>query len=267
MARETGPDLPAETGAFDGAATRRSAEGFRGVNRSARRWGPVSHYLKRLWAAPVIAGAITVAAAGTALALDITGTEGHDRIVGSRGVDTINALGGPDRVFARAGDDVVSLGDGSDFVRGGRGNDALDLGEGSDRAHGGLGDDNVQGGVGDDRIIAGWGDDTVDAGPGFDRVRGRRGNDSISGGEGFDVLHGGRGQDTLSGGPGNDRLFSSWRADPESDTLNGDEGDDRIFVRDGVRDVVTCGPGIDRVRADQMDSVAADCETVRLRTR
>jgi hypothetical protein len=42
----------------------------------------VSHYLKRLWAAPVIAGAIAVAAAGTAVALDITGTDGNDRIIG-----------------------------------------------------------------------------------------------------------------------------------------------------------------------------------------
>src|SRR5687768_5038138 len=46
MARETGPDPPAETGASGGAATRRSAEGFRGVNRSARRWGLMSHSYK-----------------------------------------------------------------------------------------------------------------------------------------------------------------------------------------------------------------------------
>jgi hypothetical protein len=30
---------------------------------------------------------------------------------------------------------------------------------------------------------------------------------------------------------------------------------------------VTCGPGIDRVRADSADSVAADCEVVRVGTR
>jgi Ca2+-binding RTX toxin-like protein len=97
-------------------------------------------------------------------------------------------------------------------------------------------------------------------------VRGRAGDDTISGGEGFDVLHGGHGRDTLSGGHGNDRLLASARRDPASDTVNGDEGDDRILVRDGHRDVVTCGPGIDRVRADATDSVAADCEAVRVRT-
>ena len=94
MARKTGPNLPAETGASGGAATRRFAGGFRGVNRSARRWGPVSHYRKRMLAAPVIAGAITLAAAASAVALTIIGTEGPDRIIGSRGVDTITALGG-----------------------------------------------------------------------------------------------------------------------------------------------------------------------------
>ena len=41
----------------------------------------------------------------------------------------------------------------------------------------------------------------------------------------------------------------------------------RIRVRDGHRDVVTCGPGIDRVRADPADSVATDCEVVRLHPR
>jgi RTX calcium-binding nonapeptide repeat (4 copies) len=135
----------------------------------------VSHYLKRLYAAPVIAGVITVAAAGTAMALDITGTAGHDRIIGSRGDDT------------------------------------------------------------------------------------------IAGGDGFDVLHAGRGTDSLSGGLGNDRLFASGPHETNVDTVAGDEGDDRIRVRDGARDVVTCGPGIDRVRADQMDSVAGDCESVRPR--
>jgi hypothetical protein len=31
--------------------------------------------------------------------------------------------------------------------------------------------------------------------------------------------------------------------------------------------VVNCGAGIDRVRADQLDQVAADCEGVRVGTR
>jgi Ca2+-binding RTX toxin-like protein len=81
------------------------------------------------------------------------------------------------------------------------------------------------------------------------------------------VLRGGRGQDTVSGGPGNDRLHAHAPRDPFTDTVNGDEGDDRILVRDHQRDVVTCGAGIDRVQADPLDSVAPDCEVVRVHTR
>src|SRR5688572_2466541 len=249
MARETGPDPPAETGASGGAATRRSAEGFRGVNRSARRSGLMSHSYKGLLAAPVIAGAIALVAAGTAVALEITGTDGPDRIIGSRTADTINALAGPDRIFAHAGNDTVGAGDGGDRVFAGAGSDTVDAG------------------LGDDRVFAGRGDDSVDAGPGFDRVRGRAGNDTISGGEGFDVLRAGRGQDTVSGGPGNDRLLARAHLDPATDTVNGDEGDDRILVRDAHHDVVTCGPGFDRVIADETDTAAADCEVVRMPTR
>src|SRR5215216_7670498 len=91
---ERGPDRPTGTGALAGAATRRLGEGFRGVNRPARRWGPVSHCLKRLWVTPVIAAT----AAGTAVALTIGGTSGPDRIIGSRGADTIDAKGGADVV-------------------------------------------------------------------------------------------------------------------------------------------------------------------------
>jgi hypothetical protein len=54
--------------------------------------------------------------------------------------------------------------------------------------------------------------------------------------------------DVVDAGAGNDSV--------------GEEGDDRILVRDGVRDVVTCGAGIDRVRADFAGDVAADCKQV-----
>jgi hypothetical protein len=54
----------------------------------------VLHCLKRFSLAPVIAIAIVALGAGTAMALTITGTDGHDRIVGSRQADTIDAKGG-----------------------------------------------------------------------------------------------------------------------------------------------------------------------------
>ena len=57
------------------------------------------------------------------------------------------------------------------------------------------------------------------------------------------------GYDTVTGGPGRDRL-------------SGGPGRDRLKARDGRRDSVRCGSGRDRVIADQLDRVAADCERV-----
>src|SRR3954465_353965 len=109
---EVGPRPPGRIRSPRRAATRRLAEGFRGVNRSARRWGPVSHCLKRLCVTPVIAVAIALVAAGSAVALGITGTDGPDRIVGRRGDDTIDAKAGADVVRAFAGRDTIDLGAG-----------------------------------------------------------------------------------------------------------------------------------------------------------
>lgn len=73
-----------------------------------------------------------------------------------------------------------------------------------------------------------------------DRVTGGKGNDRLFGLRGNDVLVGGKGRDILHGGPGNDRLST----------------------RDGERDLVACGPGRDRVLADQLDKPRRDCEVV-----
>ena len=99
-------------------------------------------------------------------------------------------------------------------------------------------------------------------------MSGGAGDDVQRGGSGRDLIFANRGVDTTFGGPGGDILFALARADVSGpgdvtgDTLNGEDGDDRIFVRDGEGDTVTCGAGQDRVRADRLDNVAADCETV-----
>ncbi len=47
------------------------------------------------------------------------------------------------------------------------------------------------------------------------------------------------------------------------DTISGGSGNDRIDVRDSNRDVVTCGPGKDFVRADPMDKAdKRSCEKI-----
>jgi hypothetical protein len=84
----------------------------------------------------------------------ITGTEGDDRLWGTRRDDVICGLGGDDAVWA------------------GDGNDA------------------VFGDAGDDRVAGGDGDDTLYGGDGADRLRGDRGDDVLSGGPGADALDG-----------------------------------------------------------------------------
>jgi RTX calcium-binding nonapeptide repeat (4 copies)/Thrombospondin type 3 repeat len=90
---------------------------------------------------------------------------------------------------------------------------------------------------------------TVLGGPGADRVESGLAADEVSGGEGNDALQGGGGDDVLSGDQG-------------ADLLAGGAGSDRIAARDGETDDVTCGDGADRVEADTLDRVAADCESV-----
>src|SRR5206468_2166820 len=47
-----------------------------------------------------------------------------------------------------------------------------------------------------------------------------------------------------------------------ADTLSGRAGPDTIISRDGFADMVECGGEDDRVIADLLDGVDADCETV-----
>jgi Tol biopolymer transport system component len=82
-----------------------------------------------------------------------------------------------------------------------------------------------------------------------DLAYGLEGRDRIRGNGGHDVLYGGRGADLLVGGSGRD-------------VLKGGGGRDMIGAKDGERDDVLCGRGVDRVIADQHDRVAEDCERV-----
>ena len=63
-----------------------------------------------------------------------------------------------------------------------------------------------------------------------------------------DELHGDTGNDQLFPGTGRDRVW-------------GGAGNDAISARDGSRDVIDCGAGLDRVTADRRDSLRG-CERV-----
>jgi Ca2+-binding RTX toxin-like protein len=100
------------------------------------------------------------------------------------------------------------------------------------------------------------GNDRLVGTPSADKLFGRGGNDDLRGRSGNDVLVGGAGNDTLLGGSGKDVLSGG----PGTDVYAGGKGNDVIYANDGVPERISCGPGIDTVRADPNDVVAADCE-------
>ncbi len=81
---------------------------------------------------------------------------------------------------------------------------------------------------------------------------------TLTGRAGADVLRGTAGPDVIAGRGGSDRIYGG----KGRDRLDGGAGNDAIYARDGVRDVIRCGTGRDRVEADRGDSVARDCESV-----
>ena len=133
-------------------------------------------------------------------------------------------------------------------------------------------DDNLLGKGGNDILLALAGDDTLLGGAGKDLVLGGSrqeplgGDKNLLGGGGNDVVGGGRGADNLVGGDGNDFLLDGPLGDSSRDNLSGGSGKDVINLANvpAVRDVVACGGGFDRVLADRKDTVARDCEMVKI---
>jgi Tol biopolymer transport system component len=93
---------------------------------------------------------------------------------------------------------------------------------------------------------------------GRDHLQGTPRADRICGLDGSDWINGGAGNDHLDGGPGNDTIIGG----PGHDTIVAGPGNDVIHARDGARDRIDCGKGIDTVYADPVDVVARDCEKV-----
>ncbi len=184
------------------------------------------------------------------------------------GSGMINDAGARLDVDAGPGADVVLGGMFGDHLEGGSGNDRLDGAGGNDRLNGGSGNDRLDGGAGIDRLNGGLGNDRLYGAAGNDELDGAAGDDVLDGSDGNDVLHGGTGADVLDGGPGRDVLIGG----PGRDTLVGGPAADTIYARDGERDVIDCGGGVDTVYADTVDvtpsgdpitaSVPTNCEAV-----
>jgi Ca2+-binding RTX toxin-like protein len=222
---------------------------------------------------------------------------GPDLIVGGDGIDNASYAGRSEPVAVDlasgtgggagegdqlAGIEQVTGGNGNDTILGNEAVNILDGGPGNDTIDGRGGDDQIFGGPGNDTLIAGPGNDTLSGDPGDDKLHGGDGADTLNGGDGNDLLDGGPGPDTLSGGPGDDTADYSSRtkavsvatdgADNDGEANERDQvrlsvesvktgaGNDTINVRDGVKGEVSCGAGRDSVVADQIDTVASDCE-------
>lgn len=104
---------------------------------------------------------------------------------------------------------------------------------------------------------------------GNDKIYGRGGDDrerefggGLEGGDGDDVIRGGDGDDSLFGDRGTDRVFGGRGTDlvtgethnfvgpAPGDLLTGGPGDDFLRARDGQKDRVYCGTGVDESFAD-----------------
>ena len=113
------------------------------------------------------------------------------------------------------------------------------------------------------------GNDTLDGTGAGDRLRGLDGNDRLGGLGGDDCLDGGLGNDRLRGAAGNDRLTGLYGRDDLDgeagrDRYSAGAGNDKVSARDGVREIVDCGPGRDTAQVDRIDRVRR-CERVRRR--
>lgn len=97
--------------------------------------------------------------------------------------------------------------------------------------------------------LGGGGENSLHGSGGGDRLAGFDGGDALYGRSGEDVLYGGAGDDELYGGAGEDGVL-------------GGPGDDFIEAKDGAKDDVGCGPGLDSASVDSKDLVSADCESV-----
>ena len=108
------------------------------------------------------------------------------------------------------------------------------------------------------------GRDTLTGTDGGDRLVGLKGNDNIKGLGGDDCLFGNKGSDRVNGGSGADQLSGGNKRDrlvggPGIDVIRAGNAGDVIKARDGEADIVDCGGGVDRVKADKRDKLT-NCE-------
>jgi len=113
--------------------------------------------------------------------------------------------------------------------------------------------------------VGGPGDDVLLGHHGVDGLRGGRDSDLIRGGSGNDLaLTGNAGRDRVYGGPGDDFMggVDNRGIDFGIDRVRGGTGVDEFWgYRDGNRDFIDCGPGVEKdVQIDPFLDVHPGCE-------
>lgn len=189
----------------------------------------------------------------------LLGRDINDIVIARGGDDVIRTGEGNDRIYDGFGNDTVDAGAGRDFVFAGAGKDSFDGGDGVDTlsyetargvtvnlatgntGRGAKGDsitrfERLEGSdKGNDKLTGTDGKNTLKGNGGDDRLFGLGGRDLLDGGNGADRLFGGAGHDKLIGGAGKDRLSG----DGGKDRLEGGHGADIfVFAPDFGKDVI-----------------------------
>lgn len=106
----------------------------------------VSNYLDWITETTGVDGTVSLAGVpcGDLFATHV-GTDGDDKINGSKRADVIVAGAGNDVIKSKANDDTICAGDGDDIIRSGKGDDTIFAGPGNDTCKPGKGKDTLEG--------------------------------------------------------------------------------------------------------------------------
>ena len=237
------------------------------------------------WIENAIAGSGDDVIVGNAIANDLTGREGNDRLWGSGGDDILEGGAGADRLEGDAGMDWASYRESNAAV-------TVNLADSTVSGGHAEGDilteiENVIGSDYDDDLTGDSGPNVLDGGPGADMLDGGSGSDTASyqssatavlvrlhdaravrfgdaegdtltniehlvGSDYNDILAGDGEDNVLRGGGGHDDLYGGPAGG--DDQMYGDDGDDRIFGGKG-NDTLTGGEGNDLLKGGPGDDV------------
>jgi hypothetical protein len=176
----------------------------------------------------------------------VSSASNYVEAIGGDGGDVLRGGGYPDRLYGGAGDDVLDGGLGPDWLDGGDGRDRVDYSSRIAPVKVSIGSWWSSGEYWEFDFVSSSVEEAA-GGSGDDRLTGTGGPNTLIGGPGADTLDGRDGDDLLEGGAGADRF-------------EGGDGDDTLRSRDDTADTLTCGAGKDSVDADDVDTLAADCE-------